>query len=851
MIQEEIEARLVAEWGFQSRVTAAGPKLSQGRCPACGEPEAHCYPGNPYVVICPRKNKCGVRTHTRTLYPQLFQDIARHNPSTKQNPTATADAYLNSRGIDPARIAGWYLQGATKDPREPKRAPGAGRGRRYPTVRFTLSNGVAYHRLIGKEGKGKNKIVAAFRGFYWAKPDFDPKLCEGDLWMAEGVLNAVSLELAGCAAAANLSSGHVPTVLLGTEGIRPGAVRVVIAQDADPAGEKSARVLASACRERGIPTAFAFPPKGIDWNDLLLRGDLSPDRARNTLDEALWRGKLFGAESALECFKIWSEKSKRSLFDYRDEYWVGKTGEGGPEVRRIAFFTLDPEVVIARRSGKETEHSLRSKLHNGRGALSLTLSGKELSSVKDFKSAVRTRAWGNWVGNQDDLDKLTTQMDAARPPIVRELEIVGYDVDSDCYFFPDIAYAPTGQSVAPDAKGYFTIGGVAGCFWLNAQDGENPIPRENSDRLPEVMRGLWKAFGPRALAVVGFAAATLFKHQFGARRATRFFPFLSLYGPSGTGKTSMLFLINRLLGRDVEEGIPLNAIDTAKGSTRDIGRISNLPAHLLEMDKAKAARFDMNRLLPLFNFGSLQTRANKSQGLDTHKMGFLGALIFAQNFEQFTGEAQKSRVVSLDFLEKIKGEQLDANKALLGMPFGGLAAFRHEILSHRDDAQKLLFDSYQGFEQRLGRDGVGNARVAQTHAVVMAGVQLAAAYSLPPSESRTMAEAVYPYLLEVAQRKIAGLFAETDYLALFGDTVANMISHDRIRDYSTEESQIWLSMSEIKTVLETDHAQFDFQRIFEELETSGKLLFRNIPKYCGLDQHNRRLYGFAKSLFYP
>ena len=842
MIREELEARLVAEWGFQRRESPAGLKLSGGRCPACGEPEAYCPPGNPYAVICPRKNKCGVHTQSKTLFPELFREFAKRHPPTRENPHATADAFLGSRGIDPARIAGWYGQGSTKDPQDKNRS--------CPTLRFTLANGVAYHRLIGKEGKNKNKIVAPFRGSYWCRPEWEPKTFKGDLWMAEGVLNAVSLEMAGRRAVANLSTGHVPTVLLGSEGIRPGDVRVVIAQDADTAGEKSARVLAAACKERGIRTAFAFPPKGSDWNDLLLQGDLTPERAQKTLDKALWRGELFGAESAVECFRVWHDKKATPLFEYQGEYWAGKMGDGGPEVRRVAYFTLEPEVVIVRRSTGDPEHSLRAVLRDGRRAFPITLSGKELSSVKDFKAAVRTRAWGNWLGAQPDLDSLATQLDAARPPIVHELQVLGWDEESDCYFFPDIAYTPSGRAVTPDARGYFAISGVPMRYRLTVSRNEKPIVPDGPERLPEVLRGLWKAFGPLALTVLGFAAASLFANQFAARPSSRFFPFLSLYGPAGTGKTSMLLLLNRFLGRDVGEGLSLNSVDTAKGTTREIARVSNLPIALLEMDRLKAARFEMLRLLPLFNRGALQLRAVKSHDLTTNETGFLGALIFAQNDEPFLGEPQKSRVVSLGFLEKLAGERLQANKDLLGMPYGALAAFRHQILSHRDEAQKLLFDAYEEFEGRLAGDGINNARVAQTHAVVMAGVRLAAAYSLPTAESQAMCDAVYPYLLEIAVRKIASLFMETDYLALFADTVARLIGQGRAHDYSTEEGQVWLNLAEVKGTLEHDKAQFDFRRIFDELDTSGKLLFRNQPKHCALDHRVRRLYGFERSLFY-
>lgn len=362
-----------------------------------------------------------------------------------------------------------------------------------------------------------------------------------------------------------------------------------------------------------------------------------------------------------------------------------------------------------------------------------------------------------------------------------------------------------------------------------------------------------QAFGPPGLAVLGFATASLFANQFADRSSTRFFPFLSLYGPAETGKTSMLLLLNRFLGRDVQEGLSLTAVDTAKGQSRQIAAVSNLPVAILEMDRAKAQRFDLNRLLPLFNRGVLQLRAQKSNDLATQEVKFLGSLLFAQNDEQFQGEPQKSRVVSIGFLARLEqgGERLAANKALLALPYGALAAFRHEILSRREKAQPRLFELYESYEGWLAKAGVAATRIAQTHAVVLAGAVLALQIVLPAEEARAIAEDVAHYGLELAQRKIASLFEETDYLALFADSVRELIRENKVEDHSQEEAEVWLHMAQVKRALEEAHAHFDFTRIFQEIDASGKVRFRGKSLYSPHAGHSLRLHGFDRSLFYP
>jgi hypothetical protein len=677
MIRELCE-RLVADLDFRVQ----GTMLRKGRCPECGKKELWTEAARPYVLFCNRRNHCRARIDTRALYPELFNQFAQAYPATRERPNATAAGYLASRGFDTERLerAGVFVQGSRAVETEP------GKWVEFPTVKFPLEGGAACHRLIDYTGGDKNRFEGSYKGRVWARPGFQ---ATGEVWVTEAIIDALSLIQAGRSAVSAISAGHVPADWL--ESLRPGAVRLVIAFDNDRAGREGAAKLAVACRARRIECRLAFPPPGRDWNDLLLHGELGAETAGETLETALWRGELAEAESAEAYFAVWRTRRAAQLFEYDGGYWRGKVAKDAEaEVRRLSDFTVEPLLALKRKAGPgRFEHSLRVTVHTRKRTQEVLLEGRHMTGQKDFKAALWTAAMVNWKGRQDDLDLLIDHVQARCPTVVQEVGVVGYEPDSGCYLFPDGGYGPDGRRYAPDANGFINVAGRL--FYLNASEDEKAIAPEPGLGIPELLGLLRAAYGDVALAALGFYAAALFAEQFSARPTSRFFPFLSLVGPPGTGKSGLIDILNRMLGRAVDEGLNVEEVDTAKGTTRLMASVSNLPIAILEMDKAKARRFNLNRLLTLFNRAPLQTRANRSNDLTVNTLRFRGALVFAQNVEQFAGEAQKGRVVSLAFSKQ--GQDADTLAALLqiqNLPPGRLASFRHARSSSWPRASRTL-----------------------------------------------------------------------------------------------------------------------------------------------------------------
>jgi len=836
-MKTELITRLCADHGFRIE----GAHLRKGRCPECGKSELWTEAERPWMLFCARLNKCGARIPVKTLYPELFNRFGQDYPPTRQEPDATSRAYLRSRGIEPDALPpGVFVQGSRGVEVE------EGKWTDFPTVKFALEGGAACHRLIDYQGKDKNRFEGSYKGRVWCLPGFE---ATGEVWLTEGILDALSLIQAGKAAVSVISAGHVPQDWLNTLVHR--RVRLVLALDNDKAGHNGSEKLAEACRLLNLEHRLAFPLEGKDWNDLLLFGDLAPDRIETTLSEAFWRGELAQAGSAEAYYQVWSARRSGSLFEYQGCYWRGRKSKDELEVRKLSDFTLTPVFALQRKLGADKyEHTLRVRVRSQRREQEISLEPRQMTNQRDFKAALWGLAMVNWIGRQDDLDLVIEQLQYAKPTVVQEINVVGYDRDSNCYLFPDCAYGPDGKRFFPDAHGFINANGKR--FFINVSDDEKTIPPEDGLSPGELIRMLLAAYGDISLAALGFYTASLFAEQFSMRPASRYFPFLSFYGPPGTGKSALVDLLNRMLGRAVDEGLSIEEVDTAKGTTRLMGSVSNLPIAILEMDKAKAKRFSMNRLLTLYNRAPLQTRANRSNDLTVNTVRFRGTLAFAQNVEQFSGEAQKGRVVSLLFKKEAQGpETLKALLRLQNLPPGQLANYRHAVLSQRGEFQKVFFERFKHYTTYFQAEGIDNTRVAGNHAVVLAGAHAALHAFLPGGDAQDAIVRLADYLLTRARDKMASLNDETDYLSLFFETVSRLIVRDKIANHCQHGHEVWLNMGEVKEAFDTEHIQFFFPKLFEEFESSPQVLFRNQSRHSPIARKTIRLYGFVRSAINP
>jgi hypothetical protein len=174
------------------------------------------------------------------------------------------ETYLLSRGINLPPPPSLRFHAGLKHPS----------GDTWPTMVALVTNGVdgaplAIHRtFLARNGTGKAPVdpqrmmLGPCRG--GAVRLGDPVRV---LMIGEGIETCL---------AAMQSSGHAAWAALSTSGLRalnlPNDVRdVIVLADGDDAGEAAARDCASRWKREGRRVGIARPPRGLDFNDLLMR----------------------------------------------------------------------------------------------------------------------------------------------------------------------------------------------------------------------------------------------------------------------------------------------------------------------------------------------------------------------------------------------------------------------------------------------------------------------------------------------------------------------------------------------------------------------------------------------------
>ncbi len=200
-VRLEVLSRLERNYGLQQM--KGTPYLRKGTCPACGKKELYSRSDEPWFIKCGRESKCGEQWHVKELFEDLFDDWSKRSPASDAEPNRTADDYLSfARGFDLSLIKGTYTQENYWD-----RDLGIGSA----TVRFALEHGGYWERLIDRPHRfGKKKARFATgkspKGYWWCPPGVD-LLEVKELWIVEGIFDAIALLHHGIVAVSAMSSG--------------------------------------------------------------------------------------------------------------------------------------------------------------------------------------------------------------------------------------------------------------------------------------------------------------------------------------------------------------------------------------------------------------------------------------------------------------------------------------------------------------------------------------------------------------------------------------------------------------------------------------------------------------------
>jgi hypothetical protein len=770
-----------------SKYRESGKYINGLRCPACGKVEAFAHRDKPFAIICHRNNKCGVTTNIKDVYPHLFERISTDYPSTQENPTATARAYLESRGLNPDSFS--FGQGIVTDD-----------GKRYQTVTIE-QDGVIFQRLIDYKGKDKNRTNSYKGKVYQTKS----VASSDEVFVVEGVFDALALEQAGIAAIATYGSGSVPDKYYSAHKDKT----FILAFDNDIAGKKAVEKTAEVLTKLGVIHKVALPTYGKDWNDLLLSGHLAKDKLESTLNECYWQGKLATAQTPDEYFEIHYNRYHVTplIFEFDEQTYKGVLVRG-KMIGSCVFATckiLDCTVKLLHSVIDDSVENRQHMTHyletysKREGSGVIKMDATEIAQAHLFKSAIAHQRL--IFSSPSDLELLVAQLFWANPPKIRELSVIGYDAKSKCYIFPEFGYTQKGERIKPNEHKYFDTIKIKP--FTNCSD---TITKELEDiKLTEFVDNLYTAFGNKGLLALGFYIATLFSHMLFEKYG--FFPFLSLYGDSHTGKSFISKLLNRCLFVD-SEGHTMTTANTTKGELRKISQKSNLVCALLEGRKDKS-RFDYDSILPLYNRNSLYSRATTSQDNRTHDLKLQTSLSFVWNHECFTAKPAKERVISIHFSEKnLSDVTAKALTKLSSYSSRQLASIGHFLLINRGHFEKLLVGNTEKFIENLKKSGVSVMRIAENHAMPLAGVLtfLNLVDESFSSDLLSYKTGLVTYTAKLGKTKIETAHSESHLADYFFESIASFSTADGVA--TNKEGELVIHLPRVLIRLQKDNNGF-------------------------------------------
>ncbi|WP_169900760.1 bifunctional DNA primase/helicase [Pseudomonas gessardii] len=757
-LRADILDRLKSDYGFKYK---AGKYMREGKCPACNRKELFAFHDEPWAIRCGR-GKCGQIWHVKELYEDLFNAWSTRAPATEQHPNATARAYLEfARGFRFELIQGWFTQD-TYFSNELNEGSA--------TVRFALDKGGYWERLIDRPHRF-GKMKARFkpgdspRGVWWCPPCVD-LLDTKELWIVEGIFDAIALVHHGIAAVSAMSSNAFPAESLETLARQRGGKlpKLIWALDNEPSAHRytkrwvrMARALGYVCDAAQIPQPDS---RKVDWNDLHQRwqfvdGDeLRAEQVAKDLKTARYHGALLIAETATEKGLLMYKWRERYEFHFSFEsrlYWfkmdlekVSKAEQSletstkqedqllNDDQRRdkalrqcgsvVEIANCSPQALYFQRNEvtDESWYYFRVDFPHDGGSVKNTFTGGQCSAASEFKKRLLSMAAGAvFTGSGQQLDKIMKdQLYGLKT--VETIDYVGYSKEHGAYVFGDLAVR-NGAVSQVNKEDFFEFGKLRLKTLQKsiAMHIQRDAKQYRSDWLPM----LWMCFGAKGIVTLAFWFGSLFAEQIRAQYKS--YPFLEVTGEAGAGKTTLLTFLWKLLGREHEGFDPSKS--TRAGRQRAMGQVSNMPVVLIEgdrnePDKVHAKGFDWDELKDFFGGGTLGTKGMKTNGNETYEPPFRGTIAISQNADVSASEAILTRIIKSHFARpEVTTESRAAADNLNLIPVEQLSHFL--LMAVRAEAQIMakFAERVLVHEQRLRKlKDIRVERIIKNHSQIMA-----------------------------------------------------------------------------------------------------------------------------------
>lgn len=774
----DIAERLKHDHGFKQ----TGKHLRKGICPSCSDKTLWTWAESPWVVKCERLNNCGYSAHAKELYPDLFESWSERyqapeaaKPEAERNPNAAADAYLTiARGFKPEVIKGLYTQENYYD----SRADG-GKGAGSATVRFQVAD-TWWERFIDRphrfgKKKANFKLGGSYGGQWWAMPGLsfatpspttpaDASKPPAELWLVEGIFDAIALAHHGIAAVALLSCNNYPEHALAalrhqltSQGGTVPEPTLVIALDGDKAGRDFTVKHVKRAREDGwVVKAAQIPQRGKskrDWNDLHQADALEEQHLKDYLyhgalliaataqDKALLiynhTGKAdfdFSHGNKLYWFKLDMERYRKAIQQLEVDIADGHKPYMTDEEKRIAGLiesgTLQPIANCAplclyyqaNQVTSEAWYYFRISFPGNRPAVKGTFTAGQLTAASEFKKQLLHFAPGAmFSGSSAQLEKIMHRQ-LENPKVIDTVDFIGYSAPHKTYILGKVAVA-AGQVIEVNEEDYFDIDKLSIKSLQKSIRLDINTNRDAYDR--SWFQHLWHAFGPKGYVALAYWFGSLFAEQIRAEQQS--FPFLEIVGEPGAGKTTLIQFLWKLCGRDYEGFDPSKS--TSAGRMRTFTQISNLPIVLIESDRetktgnqAHVKSFDWDELKDAYNGNSIRTTGVKTGGNETYDPPFRASIVISQNNQVQASQAIMERICHMTFDTKgFTPASYESAKALEKFDIEKVSGFMLAALRQEASVIQAITEQTDGHIQYLlAQDGIHKPRIAKNHAQLLA-----------------------------------------------------------------------------------------------------------------------------------
>lgn len=798
--------------------------LRGGVCPQCGKRELYTRADAPWVLRCGRLNKCGWEGHAKDLWPDIFSEwsararkqAAASNAPTK--PNAAADLYLREgRGFALDKIKGWYTQESFYD---------AGIEAGTATVRFPFLNGY-WERLIDRperfKGKALMKPGMSYAGEWWCPPGLKLETV-AELWLVEGIFDAIALMHHGIHAVALMSCNNYPEKALASlfamlAQCGKNDVKLVWALDSDNAGKQYLQRWFKRARDEGWTCAAAqIPQRGgnkSDWNDMHLMNRLDPEHVKDYLyhgallvaSNATEKGILMYANSPLgkefnfdfgnclwwfsldlEHFERVKDKLRDQQPDATDETIRDQALRQCNPVRRIA--QCKPTALYFQRNAitGESWYYYQIEFPHDAPLIKDTFTSSQLNAAGEFKKRLLHIAPGAvYKGTNAMLDQMIERQ-LYNIKRVDTIDFIGYSKDFGAYIFGDIA-VKNGTLVEINKEDFYSLPGGQLVKSLNQSVTLN-ISHDlkiHNKRWPKL---LWDAFGARGYVALAFWLGALFAEQI--RAAQKSFPFLEVVGEAGAGKTTLIEFLWKLTGRRDYEGF-----DPSKSSlaarARNFAQVANLPVVLIESDRENISdktphvkSFDWDELKTAYNGRSVRARGVATGGNETYEPPFRGAIVISQNNPVMASDAIMQRICHLYFERAAQSPHTRAAAiALESLPIEEVSNFILRAVMDDARVMSIMKERTPIYEQEIKSQGlVKIPRLEKNHAQLMA---LTEALAPLINMNEQQLQQVHDLILQMAAERQNAINSDSEIVQQFWDTY-DFINRPNVPNYDLNHS---------------------------------------------------------------